>query len=102
MATIPEVRDRLRSVAAELRMFGLDRSPGDIADELDALAEETKRRPNGNRAKAPVASASVTPEIAEAIRAYKLAYPHATMFAIGAVFRVNQGRVSEALYGKRT
>lgn len=97
--TIPEIRDRLHGIAVELR--GDDADIDMVAAELDALAEQTRRRPNGNVAKAPVSSITFTPELADAIRAYKIAFPGATMNRIGHVLGVNQGRVSEALYGKR-
>lgn len=73
-----------------------------IGSELERLAAELRRRRNGNARKAPVASVAFTPEVAKAIRAYKEAFPETTMFDIGHVFNVNQGRVSEALYGKRS
>jgi hypothetical protein len=69
-------------------------------DELHTLADELVRRSPGRRVSGPV-SKSMTPELAEAIRAYSVAYPDATLHEIGKVFSVNQGRVSESLFGKR-
>lgn len=89
MATIPEVRDRLRELAHEL-----------AAPELETLARELERRPPVRRS--PGGSAPMTPDLADAIRADVAANPDATMAEIGARHNVNQGRVSELLAGKRT
>lgn len=52
---------------------------------------------NGRR---PAAAQPMTPKIAEAIRAYYVAYPKATQQEIASTFNVNIGRVNEALEGK--
>src|SRR5262245_35469103 len=99
---IPEVRARLHQIADLLRhgdewagTVDLD----SIADDLDTLADQTWRRRNGP--KAPADPSPMNDDVAYAIRAYRQAYPEATMVRIGQVFGVNQGRVSEALHGKR-
>ena len=61
---------------------------------------ETRRRYNGRRS--PVKSAPMTPELALAVASYAQAYPDKPLGEIGAVFRINSGRVSEVLGGKRT
>lgn len=99
---LPEVQATIERIAAELLMFhdaaDLDRA----ADELRALARQIPRRPNGNLSKAPRHSRRMTPELAAAIRADHEAHPDDSMFTIGQRHGVNQGRVSEAIYGKRT
>jgi hypothetical protein len=86
---IPDIQARLRDLAY---MHSLP--------ELDRLADELRRRAPG--ARAPVASATMTPELAKAIRAYARAHPGVSQATIAQFFRVNPGRVSEALRGKRT
>jgi hypothetical protein len=86
---LPEIRDRLHELAD---LHGID--------ELHELAEETRRRYNGRQA-GPV-SVPVTPELAQAVSAYATAFPTLPLGEIGRVFRLNQGRVSEILNGKRT
>jgi hypothetical protein len=87
--TGPEVRARLRELALV------------YADlELLMLAEELNRRQNGKRA--PRAHRRMSPELKQAICAYRELEPDATQMAIAKVFDVHPGRVSEALYGKRT
>ena len=79
------------------RLYALAEEHG--IPELHLLAERTKRRFNG-RASRKV-SDTVTPETEAAIRAYRAAYPDRALHQIARVFSVNQGRVSEALRGKR-
>lgn len=52
---------------------------------------------NGRR---PAVAQKMTPKIAEAIRAYYVAYPSATQQEIANTFNVNIGRVNEALEGE--
>lgn len=85
---VPDVRDRLRELACE---HGIE--------ELYQLADELVRRQHGRRA--PVESATVTEELATAVRAYRAAFPEMSMHRVGLVFQLNQGRVSEILFGKR-
>jgi hypothetical protein len=85
---MPEIRDRLHELAEETGI-----------DELRGLAEATRRRYHGR--KAPIVSDAVTPELAAAVRAYCAAFPDKPMHEIATLFRLNQGRVSEILYGKR-
>lgn len=85
---IPEVQSRLRALADAHNM-----------PELEALASELSRRPA--RKRAANSSARMTPEMRDAIRAYRRAQPDAAQTAIARVFNVNPGRVSEALRGFR-
>ena len=84
--TIPEVRDRLRQIAAEAKL-----------PELVRLAEELKRRPAIRRA----TPRSQHPRKA-AIRAYVALHSDEPLQDVATRFGVNIGRVSEALRGKRT
>lgn len=83
--TIPEVRQRLYALAERLG-----------CDELRTLADATFRRSPVRRA-AP-RHRPLTPELAEAIRQYAAARPGAHLSDIAQAFRVNPGRVSEALH----
>lgn len=86
--TIPEIRERLHELADELGI-----------DELHVLAEATRRRFNGRQVKPH----QRTPDAAMCvdIQTYARLHPRATEFEIGQRFNVNQGRVSECLFGKR-
>lgn len=86
--TIPEVRERLIELAAELN-----------CPELLTLAEELKRRPPVKKAH-PI-SAAMTDNIRDQIRMFATLNPHLTNRAIGNLFNVDSGRVSEILAGKR-
>lgn len=86
--TIPEIRARLHELAHE---HGIE--------ELADLAEATRRRPPIRLA--PVRSRPMDHAVTVAIRAYAAAHPTAHLSAIAEVFKVNPGRVSEALAGKR-
>jgi hypothetical protein len=86
--TIPEIRDRLYELAA---IHGIE--------ELTTLADETRRK--HHRRRAPVAAREVTPELAADIRAYAKRHPTMTLHNVGIQFGVNQGRVSEVLFGFR-
>ena len=86
--TIPDIRARMRELAVELG-----------CPELSFLADATVRRYHGR--KAPVRALALTPERAEAIRAYCAAHPKAPQMEAARKFGVHIGRVSEALYGTR-
>jgi len=86
---LPEIRDRMHELAEE---HGIG--------ELHELAEETRRR--RRQPPAPVVSATVTPELADAVRAYCVAFPDLSMHEVGRLFGLNQGRISEILHGRRT
>lgn len=86
--TIPEVRMRLFEIAAET----------DNA-ELNDLASQLVRRQHGRRA--PTTKKAMTEYRTQAIREYAERHPDVGEFDIAVVFGVNQGRVSEAIYGKR-
>lgn len=84
MTSIPEIRKRLHVLADELD-----------CPELHELAEATRRNPPVR--KAPARSRPMHRKVGEAIRAYADANPRTSYQAIAEVFKVNAGRVSEAL-----
>lgn len=86
--TIPEIRARLHELAD---LHGIPK--------LHVLADATKRRPPVR--KAPAKRRSLTPALEMLIRAFASAHPTAGYPDIADHFGVNQGRVSEALAGKR-
>jgi len=86
--TIPHIRARMRELALELD-----------CPELDLLADATVRRYNGRRA--PVKFPPLTSLQKQAVRVYALLHPEASQMDMANEFNTNQGRISEALYGKR-
>jgi hypothetical protein len=82
--TIPQIAERLRELA---EFHGID--------ELNQLADETRRKPPVRKASA--ISQKMTPELAEEIRTFAKHNPAASFTIIGRHFQVNIGRVSEAL-----
>ena len=86
---LPEVAQRLRELAIELR-----------CDELEELANEIGRRSSGQRAAAT--SVPMTDSLRDRIRAMKAAEPGLSQAEIGKRLNINPGRVSETLRGKRT
>lgn len=85
---IPEIADRLRDLAAERGL-----------PELAGLADELRRRPAGPRP--PAVSQPMSADLIEEIRSFARRNPGKTQVEISRRFHVNQGRVSEALKGKR-
>jgi hypothetical protein len=86
---MPDIRIRLHQIADERGI-----------PELHDLAEATKRRYHGRSARK--VSETVTPDLADAVRAYRKAYPDLPEHKVSELFRLNQGRVSEILHGKRS
>ena len=93
--TIPEVRAELLSLAKNLHKM----SPAAARMLIEKHCKELVRRPVEKRA--PIKSNKMTPELARKIRQHARANPEKRQVEIGRYFGVNQGRVSEALYGKR-
>jgi cob(I)alamin adenosyltransferase len=71
-----------------------------IADELMELSAEISRRKPGKPRSEPV-STPVTPELRRKIRQIVREKPDVAQHVIASRFRVNPGRVSEAISGKR-
>ena len=88
MSTIPALREELRVLSYRL---GIPR--------LREIADELKRRPARKSDK--VIATPMTPELRDAIRDYAIANPSMTQVEVAAVFKVNPGRVSEAVHGRR-
>jgi hypothetical protein len=87
--TIPEIRSRLYEIAVE---EGLP--------EVATLADQMWRRRPGRDPVHPV-SRRMTDELRDQIREYATLHPDEPEDRVGMRFGVNQGRVSEALFGFR-
>jgi hypothetical protein len=85
---VREIQKRMRELA----------SIHDIG-ELRTLADELSRR-RPTRVVAPTSS-PMTADLRDAIRSFASSHPACSQQAIAERFRVNPGRVSEALRGKR-
>lgn len=88
------VREDMRRLAEDLRAGTVSRYRAAIL--LEQYADDTYRRSPLKRAKRE--RKSLTPALAKAIRAYVARNPHMTNRAIGEVFEVDGGRVSEAMH----
>jgi len=95
--TIPEVRQRLYELSEAHQGTALGHELWTLASNLHRR-QSKRSRTSGER----VECRKVTPELAAAVRDYERDHPDETMLAIGRRFDINQGRVSEILYGKRT
>lgn len=84
---LPEIQNELRELAKKHKL-----------PRLTYLANQMSRR-KGTRAN--VSSLTVTPSIRKKIIELKRKHPRMTQFEIAEKCRVNQGRVSEVLRGKR-
>jgi hypothetical protein len=94
---IPEVRTELHEIARAIEENRIVRA--EAARQVRALANDLHRESPVRRA--PVNSNAMTPQLAERIRTYARARPQVSQLKIAVVFGVNQGRVSEAMNGKR-
>jgi hypothetical protein len=94
--TIPEVREELLKIAAAMSEYPYTKP---FAAKLYELEAELYRRRGVLPTK--VRSQRVTLDLKRQIRAYKQAHPSLSEQQIAAHFKVNMGRVSEALIGKR-
>lgn len=100
LLTIPQIRQRLNELADEiddLTLFG--RSKTEIAREIRELADGTKRRFGGRRAKN--SQSGLTPALKARIKEIAARNPEANYMTIGTMCGCNSGRVSEALTGFR-
>lgn len=94
---IPEIRDKLTEKSDQL--LEMARQLADVTGELRHYVKELHRRPS---VKTAPKSDPMTPSKARKIRAYVKAHPGMSRAAVGRVFNVNSGRVTEAMRGKRT
>jgi len=90
MATIPEIRERMKAMATELKKMGFI---------LDELAEATKRRQIAGRG--PRTSSPLTPAVKKSIRAMYKDHPEWSLTKIAKKHNVKSGRVTETLFGYR-
>ena len=85
---IPEIRERLHELAAELGHPEL----ADLAEELRRRRLRPARRPRGPE---------LTQELQQAIRDYADAHPDLRLQDLAETFRIGQGRIQTILYGAR-
>jgi hypothetical protein len=95
VSNIPLARQIVAGVQAEIATI----APSAATRLADALLQMT-RRPL-TKPRAARRSTRITPEKAEAIRAFERAFPGLSHQDIADRFQVNIGRVSEALAGER-
>jgi hypothetical protein len=93
--TIPAIRAMLLDIAGDLDVI----APV-AAARIRECVDLMYRRPAVRNA--PPSARELTGGLILSIRAYAQLHPSMTEADIGHVFDVNQGRVSEALHGKRT
>jgi hypothetical protein len=94
--TIPECRAWLLSIANSLAIKG---NCDDETRGIRAIANELWRRPAVRKTR--VKAQPSTPSLRQQIRDYAEAHPDMNNREIGRVFKVDGGRVSEALAGFR-
>lgn len=102
---IKDVQKDLLGVAGALdqRAGALDQEAGELrslSGRIRVLCDELNRRKPAKRA--PTVSRRMTPELAEEVRRTVERNPDMTMHQVSVLHGVNQGRVSEAVRGKRT
>jgi hypothetical protein len=83
MSNIPAARMRLLALKAE------------IDDILDLMVRPAPKR------RAAISAPRCTPKMAAAVRKYAILHPKLPMRSIAARFKIDSGRVSEALRGLR-
>ena len=86
--TIPEIRDELHYLADQTGML-----------RLHFLADQTWRRSAGRHTRAK--ARKITPELIDLVWLFAQRNPSLSEFEIGVRFGINQGRVSEILFGFR-
>jgi hypothetical protein len=95
VATIPELRTELLAMADKME----NREPA-MANRLREIVQELHRRPAVR--KTPPKNRPMDPRIKRNIRKFASQFPNMSYQEIAALFRVNVGRVSEAVAGRRT
>ena len=94
---IPQVRVELLRIAHEMHQYPYTRP---FAVRLRELEKELYRRKGVRPTK--VRSQAFTPDLKRQLRAYKRDHPGLSLQQIADRFKVNQGRVTDAILGKRT
>lgn len=89
---IPTIRAEMLQLAEEMRQDGFT----DWADRLVNMAAATRRRPMAGKAERK--SVPLTARLAAQIRAYIYANPCRSQQEVANRFKVNPGRVSEAIH----
>lgn len=97
MSNVPQARTQLLRLAKDLQVGRITKPQA--ASEIRATMRLLTREPPVRRA--PRQKRYVTRRLKAEIIAYAQQYPEAQMADIAAWFKVNQGRVSEILNGKR-
>lgn len=95
MRTIPEIREALHAVADRLTDAGWI----GIADEIHALATETKRRPPIRKTRRKYL---MTPQLRADILEISEAFPDTPYVELAACLKTTTARISEVLAGKRS
>ena len=90
MATIPTIQSRLADLITEIR---------ELTDEAEALVDELSRRKPAKRARAT--ARPMTETVRAQIRATARQNPDMSQREIAEKLKINPGRVSETLRGKR-
>ncbi|MCA1452877.1 hypothetical protein I6F35_06530 [Bradyrhizobium sp. BRP22] len=95
MKTIPTIRLRLHALADRI-------TDPELAAELHALADETKRKPS-KRPHVPRQRQGLSPEVKRAVRTFAAdpANRHVGLLEMARRFNTNQGRISEVINGRR-
>jgi hypothetical protein len=94
--TIPEIRELIAALTEESKV--LARRQLYIADKIQQLSEETRRRAYE---RAPVTSRRVTKNVRASVRMMAEYNPNMSQQAVAEAHGINPGRVSEILHGKR-
>jgi anthranilate/para-aminobenzoate synthase component II len=94
--TIPEIRELIAALTEESKV--LSRRQLYIADKIQQLSEETRRR---SYERAPVTSRNVTKTVRASVRMMAEFHPEMAHQALAEAHGINIGRVSEILHGKR-
>ena len=94
--TLEDIRELIGELTEESKR--LARRQLYIAQKINQLAEETKRR---NFGRAPVKSRRVTAAVRASVRAMAETNPGISQQALADAHGINPGRVSEILHGKR-
>jgi hypothetical protein len=100
MATLPQLRTQIGVHATRLRagpLSAVDRNA--MADDLDRIVVEMKRRPAVRRA--PDETPPLTPSQKRDLIAFAAKHYNASYKSLAHRFKTTVGRVSEVLAGKR-
>jgi hypothetical protein len=94
--TIPQIRELIAELTDEAKR--LARRQLHIATKIAELSEETRKR---SYTRGPDKNRRMTASLRADIRAFAQQNPSQSHQEIGEAFKVNPGRVSEALHGRR-